>query len=589
MAISVYSGGEPMLAEAERWERHYAPEIAKLPPPSSSSQEEALLTLSSTWLSLDLTTLRPTPGKSALETLSDETFWQILQDLKINGLQVDSLKGIEGERIGFSILPQWGTEWPKIVQAAKKRGVALIGSLLGYTTGRGPDFQRALQNISTYPSLYHLVEIPSFDWKLLPPIPVDSSWTNVPWLMLDNLHQKGYVPNHIRAYVKESLWDATAIISCPDAQKRRWIYLQENFGAPVLSWLSPSFNAQRLMAADALCALYQDFQKIFWIDAKIPSHAQTTTSLWVRKLGGFTLQKTEGTLDELRGFSADAAADTLTRPALLHALLTEDAGALSLIYRLCLAEGIPMNRLIHALEPFDRFACSWTEFAANPLKPYLYREEKITGEVLKGRLFKEDLAHIQGTATIAPSTWARHCSSAFEDNQLRDKGHLLLAFAYAMQPGIFSLSYADLIGSTVESPPLSIDLLGFNEQALYPSLPLQIQSPHTFASQLKHILAVRESSQIARAALIEVPSSHHKGTLLLLHRLKSSRFIHLLALNFSRHSVQETLQFPGIQGTWGIDLMSGQSQEKIFEADSFLFDLPPLSGRAFLFQPKYYD
>ncbi len=312
------------------------------------------------------------------------------------------------------------------------------------------------------------------------------------------------------------------------------------------------------------------------------------------------VQRNSGSLKELQSVPADLAVDTMTRPALLHALIAEDAEALRLIYKLYLHEGISPMRLVHALEPFDQFACDWTEFLLNPKQNYLYGEEMITGALLRSRLLKEDLMRLRGEGRdfLPMSTWGGYCAIAFgvadpkdfeKNSEEIQKAHLLLAFTYALQPGAFSLSLADLTGILPQGAN-QIDLLGPNPCALYPSLPCQLQTPRSFASQLKRILDVRKKSRIALGELIAVPPTAHQGVLLLLHRLPESRFQQLLAVNFSRQSVSEQIQLPALQGTWAIDLMSpDQAPEKGFDAGLFVFDLPPLSGKVFLFQPKYID
>ncbi len=600
-----------MLSDAESIGQKYAREVAKRPPPSLAPKVQPLLAATSTWLSLDLKTLTAQPGKTVLETLGNETFWQILQDLGINGVWLQNLKG--GTRTGFEIDPKWGWGWPAIKDAALSRGTVLIGECVGAATSPGLDFALALQNVGQYAEMYHLIEIDKKDFHLLPKVPVGMCFANVSWLQLESLYKKGYVPEAARSYTKESSWNATPSIQGLDGCVRRWIYLKENQNDPVLAWLSPSFAAEKIASADALDSIYRLGQKVLMIDEKIPIFAKETAALWIRKIGGFTVASTNGTLGDLKTAPTDMVVDTPTQAALLHALIAEDAEALRLIYKLYSQDGIALSRLVHALEPFDRFPCDWTEFLLNPKKQYLYREEKITGELLVDRLLREDVYKLNGFSPNSfPSTWAHACALAFgvadpKDFQKKQheiqKAHLLLAFTYAMQPGVFCFSGSDLVGALPEGANLlgapkeasslgkkaQIDLFGPNRNALYPSLPCQMQSPKTFASELKKILAVRASSKIAAGELLEVCPVDHSGTLLLLHRLPESRFFHLLAVNFSRSPVQEKIKLSGLEDTWAIDLMSGLSAPKGFESGVFFFDLPPLTGKVFLFQPKYYD
>ena len=84
--------------------------------------------------------------------------------------------------------------------------------------------------------------------------------------------------------------------------------------------------------------------------------------------------------------------DGLTRPALLHALITQDAEALKVIYRLFLEEEMPAERFVHTLQPLNSFSCDWAEWVENPRKKYRYAEEHLTGEVLRKRMLSEDLS-----------------------------------------------------------------------------------------------------------------------------------------------------------------------------------------------------
>lgn len=586
-----------MLSDADSIGQQYARVVAKRPSPSLQPQVRSLLGTTSNWLSIDLESL--VSSGTVLESLGADSFWEMLQDLGIDGVWLKQLKEGGKARTGLGIDPKWGGGWTKVREGALSYGISIIGDLIGAATGPGRDFTLAVENEGDYAELYGLIEIDQKDWKLLPKVAVGTREANVPWLQLDELYKRGYVPEAARPYTKESDWNATGRVHCVDGKERRWIYLKERRNDPVLAWLSPSFAADRIASADALDSIYRLGQTVLAIDAKLPSYAKRTEALWVRKLGGFTTALTDGTLRELQAAPTDVVLDSLTQPALLHALITEDAEALRLIYKLYLQEGIEVNRLVHALEPFDGAPSDWTEFLMNPKKRYQYRDEKITGELLRDRLLKEDLEKLRGCSSSSQliSTWGGYCALAFgiaDSSEFKkrsgeiEKAHLLLAFTYAMQPGIFSVSAADLVGALPKGAE-KIDLFGPNPDALYPSLPCQMQTSRSFASELKSILAVRAKSKIAAGELIDVPPVSNKGTLLLQHQLPKSRFCQLLAVNFSRSPVQEKVKLPCIEETWAIDLMTGLSTGKSFDSGVFFFDLPPLSGKVFLFQPKYYD
>ncbi|HSX38139.1 MAG TPA: hypothetical protein VLE95_04840 [Chlamydiales bacterium] len=554
-----------MLIDAESIGQNHAQKIAKQPPPSSTPQITSFLEKTNSWISVDLNTISAQEGQTVLETLANDSFWRILQDIGLNGMKIQCLKEGGKARTGFDIDAKWGAGWDQLKTVAASYNIALIGDLIGAKTGSGEDFSLAVQNVKDFRQLYHLIEILPEDWPLLPKVPIGMNMANIPWLTLNELNKKGYIPEAANPYINSSAWNATGNIKCRDGKERRWIYLKDKQNEPLLSWLTSSFGADRIASADALDSLYRLGQKALAIDAMIPSFAQENLALWIRKIGGYSIQSTNGTLREMQAAKTDAIDDAPTRQALLHAMSTENAEALRLIYRLYLQQGIQTMRLVHSMEPFS---CDWAEFLMNPGKYYLYGEEKITGQLLRERLLKEDLAHLQESSHT--QNWSRLCSLKYPSVDIGrkseeiQKAHLLLAFTYAMQPGIFSLTLEDLLGD-------------------------QIKSPSSFASHLKKILAIRAQSTIAMGELIDIPPSANRSVLLLLHRLPKSYFFHLLAVNFGKSPVQEKIMLPAIQDTWAIDLMEGKSVEKELNAGVFFFELPPLSGKAFLFQPKYYQ
>lgn len=577
-----------LLCQADALAEKYNAEVAKTSSPSLAPQTDSCLEMASVWFSLDLNQLAVPKGKTALDALSSDSLLGMLKEIGIEGIYLENL------RHGFSIDPQWGTDWTQFSMAIKKKNLALIGDSLGNSTELGADFELALQNVGEYPSLYHLIEIDQSDWKLLPHIPSGEVVENVPWLSLQELHKKGYVPEQYSPYTKRSCWNTTAQIAGIDGKTRRWIYLKEKRNRPVLAWLSPSFGANRIAAGDSLHATYELGQKIACIDGGLPSFAKQINALWIRKLGAFSAQKIQGGIKQLQQATGDLAFDILTRAALLHALIAEDAEALRLIYRLFQCEGIALKRLVHSLQPFDRFACDWAEFLAQPKKKYRYWQDQVTGEILRQRLLKEDLYRLGKFEQIPSSTWPGYCAAAlgYKDAEQHraeiEKAHLLLAFTYAMQPGVFSLSAADLLGALPDQAK-ALDLTGPNPATLYASLPNQLRNPSSFASQIRHLLEVRRKWNLAKAEILEIPQPKHQGSLLFIQRLLPNRVILVSAVNFSRAPVEEKIDLPAIRNSTAIELMSGLAEKKVFDSSEFSFSLSPLSGKVFLFQQKYYD
>jgi len=586
----IFSAETSMLLEAEQLSQLYSQEAAKTAPPSRLPLTDACLQTASIWFSLDLKDLATPNESTALDLLSQDAIWQMLKGIGFNGIHIQNLR--KSGQLGID--PKWGTTWAKVLDKAEKQGLSLIGDLVGNATIAGPDFLQALHNHPNYINLYHLIEIAPKDWNLLPPVPSGGYETNIPWLTLQEFHKRGYVPEQFTPYIKESAWNATTKITCSDGKTRRWIYLKEEKNNPVLDWLSPSFAAYRLAAGDALGLTHQIGAQTIRLDSNLPQEAQDMISLWIRKIGAFSVAETNGTLDSIHNASTDLAYDTATRAALLHALIAQNAEALRMIYRLFLENGINTKRLVHVLQPFDQYACDWVELMNSPQKKFRYFEEQITGDILRQRLLKEDLFRLQTYDKLPLTTWVDHCARAlnikdFEKHREEiTNAHILLSFTYAMQPGAFSISAADLLG-VLPNQTDPLNLLETNPSTLYSSIPIQLKNPKSFASKLKSILAARKESNIAEGELIAIPATPHPGTLLLLHRLPSSRFIQLLAINFGRTKVSEVIEIPEITQTTAIDMMTKLAEEKVFSSARFSFSLPPLSARAFYFQPKYYD
>jgi len=574
-----------MLYQAEQIAQKFNVEVAKTPPPLLSPQPQRCLDAASIWFAIDLNEI----GPPAFETLTNDLLWNCLREIGVQGAYLKGLKKGGSFRTGIGLDPKWGSDWKDLAILLQKKGVVLVGDSVGSSTGLSPDFWLALKNVGDYPGLYHLVEIEQSDWALLPVVGSSQFAANVPWLTLQELHKRRYVPEQAAPYVKESRWNTTAPIKCADGKVRRWIYLKENRSDLVLDWLNPSFAGCRIAAADTLDSIFNLGQKIVKFDAAISSNAKETLSLWTRKLGSYSVLEAKGGLDELKRASSDLMTDTLTRPALLHALIAEDAEALKLMYRLYLEEGIETKRLVHELQPFDRFTCDWDELLLHPRKRFQYYDEILTGEALRMRLLREDAAKI-GEPTTA--TWPKLCLAALGVKDLEKRRedlsdtHLLLAFFYAMQPGVFSFSVSDLLGTLTQQ---TVDLMGPNESTLYASLPGQMKNHKSFAMQLRKILSVRRDNGIESAELVSIPETTHRSLMILIHRLRGNRMTQLLAVNFGRTAVRQTLEMPEIRQTTAIDLMTGLAEKKPLEASAIQLDLAPLSGKVILFQTKYFD
>jgi hypothetical protein len=590
---------ESMLFQADKLAKMYAPLVAKAPPPPLTPQTDALLSLASNWLSIDLTTVK-TDGRSVLSYLSQSILWDALAEIGIEAVELKGLKSPIDAPTSFQIDEQFGTEqeYALLANTALKKGVRLVGKALGVVTGQGADFALALKNMGAYPELYALIEIDPQDWNLLPEVKKNSLSSNIPWLTIQNLHKKGYVPTDYAPYLKQSGWNATAPIVGSDQKQRRWIYLRDTEGSPHLDWLNPSFGALRLVAADSLYSMLRLGQPILELEG-LPPHTEETMSLTIRKLGGFSVAIPQGGVESLHSCT-DASYDLLTPMASLHALIAQDASALKLMYDLMLENGVPAKRLVHALEPFGRNPNDWTELIHSPHTKHKYHEEEVTAEELRNQLLRDDLLRTKSQKSSnlswksVPHVYPEivPCRPENKSEKKREgvkEGmlalHVNLAKFFAWQPGIFSLSPQDLLGAAPEQQML--DLLGPNNDCLYSCAPSQLANPYSFASQLKKILRIRKDLNLAKATFLQTIATEHKEVLILRYQLLNQTEA-ILAVNFSQKPLEEMLESFVYAHTSVIDPLTGLTENKGFDSSFFTLKIDPFSTKLLIFQPKHY-
>ena len=584
---------QSMLYQSEELAARYSSIVAKATPPSFAPRTDEALTLSSNWLSIDLSRIDP-GSQTVFASLANASFWEAIQELGVDGVEFKGLKGTNNGQTKLGIDPSWGseTEYGKLSALALGKEIHLIGSLLGASTGRGADFALALKNTPSFTGLYHLIEIDSRDWNMLPPVAPGTLSTNIPWMTLQMLHKMGYVPQDFDPYVKESNWNVTGPIEGIDQKSRRWIYLRDSDGNPCLEWLNPTFSGERLAAGDLLFSLYRLGQTFLQLGKNLPPNAKESLTLCARKLGAFTLGIESGGVKALALRRSDLTFDHLTPIAALHALIARDAEALRLTYQLLQSENVPLKSLIHAFEPFGRTPCDWAEFLQHSDKTYRYFETDLTGKALRDRLLKEDLSRLQTPDLQSLSSWSGTCQAILGRKDLQAKQdellkiQLLLAKFFAWQPGAFLMSLEDLVGALPTTDSISITKV--SEATLYSPIQLQLKNPTTLASQLKLILRARSDYALERAELLDVPTPSHKSTLLLRYRLPISNLLVVLGVNFSPQKTEEILDGPDYSKTSAINLLTRLGEEKAFDSSHFTLELAPMDAKLILFQPKHF-
>jgi len=327
----------------------------------------------------------------------------------------------------------------------------------------------------------------------------------------------------------------------------------------------------------------------------------------IRKAGGFSFQELNLTVDDIAAMSrggADLSYDFITRPAYQHALLTGDTEFLRLMLRTVHQYGIDPASLIHALQNHDELTLElvhfWTLHAnttftfqgqtwpGNILREHIRETmyERLSGEHAPYNLrFVTNGVSCTTASIIAAALNIRELDSmSVQDKENIQQIHLLLAMYNALQPGVFAISGWDIVGAlplpiaTVEERMVdgdtrwihrgAYDLTGDNPAAsvseeripraaaLYGPLPEQLANPNSFASQLKHLLSVREAYKIASSKQIAIPDVASPSLLVMIHELPAGKGTQVTALNFSASTVDETISLPGVAPGPVVDMLA---------------------------------
>ena len=626
-------------AQGKMWQHPYA-----------ATQPRAASALASVWFAAYPASIITRPDESVLRTLGDDDLWKALTAVGVRAIHTGPTKragGLRGrtftptidghfDRIGIDTDPAFGTaeEFITMSQTAAANGAIVIDDVIPAHTGKGPDWRLAERGYADYPGIYHMVEIAPADWPLLPDVPVDHDAANLAPEAVDRLAQKGYIVGQLSRTifyapgVKETDWSVTAVVRGVDGVERRWVYLHYfKEGQPTLNWLDPSFAAARLVIGDALHSLGVLGARMLRLDANgfLGVERRSEGRAWseghplsitanqiiagmVRKVGGFTFQELNLTVEDIAAMSqggADLSYDFITRPAYYHALVTGDAEFLRLMLKTMHACHIDPASLVHALQNHDELTLELVHFwTLHKDDLYAYAGRQWTGAALREHIravMYERLTGEQAPYNLrfvtngVASTTASIVAAALgirDLNQLTatqkaqiQRAHLLLAMYNAFQPGVFALSGWDLVGAlpvpSTEVEHLmgdgdtrwihrgAYDLMQVNPAAvassaglpkataLYGPLSAQLKQPDSFASQLRRLLAVREQYRIYAGRQLAVPDVRSPGLLVMVHELPDDLGLQVTALNFGITPVDEVVPIAGAAAGSAVDMLTG--------------------------------
>ena len=665
-----------MLHQGDLTARRYSGTGEQWQHPYAVPQPRAASALASVWFTAYPPSQITGPGESVLENLGDAELWRVFRDIGIGAMHTGPMKlagGLRGreytptvdgnfDRISSEIDPAFGTEmqFKTMVRRAADNDAVIIGDIIPGHSGKGADFRLAERRYGDYPGLYHMVEISPKDWGLLPAVPAGRDSVNLKPAAVAALKARSYIVGQLprtifyEPGVKETDWSATDTVVGADGQRRRWVYLHYfKEGQPTFNWLDPTFAAPRLVAGDAINSLATLGERMLRLDANgflgievgpdngrawSEGHPLSVTANQliaglVRKLGGFTFQELNLTLEDIKAMSqggADLSYDFIGRPAYQHALITGDASFLRLMLSLQRTYQVDPASLIHALQNHDELTLElvhfWTKHKGTT---FTFRGKPVKGSVLRDTIRAEMHGRLMGpaapynlkaangisctTVTVAAAALGIHDLGQISEKQRRDiqRAHLLVALYNSMQPGVFALSGWDLVGAfTLPGDSVSsliaegdtrwinrgaYDLLGKHggvttsssglprAEALYGPLLEQLQRPDSFASELRKILRVRAQYRINESEQVALPTVRAPGLVVMVHRLPRGAGIEVTAVNFARTPVREAVAIEPARAAGTItDLLALKVNGKLGPGKRLPLTLGPHEGQVLL-------
>ncbi len=382
-------------------------------------------------------------GASFLAGLAEPELWQAFQEIGIDAMHTGPVKlagGINGwsltgsvdghfDRISMQVDAMFGTEdqFRALCVVAGEHDGTVIDDIVPGHTGKGADFRLAEMGYQDYPGIYHMVSIDPQDWHMLPDVPDGRDYANLDVESEAKLQAAGYIIGKLQRVifyepgVKETNWSATRVVKGVDGVERRWVYLHYfKAGQPSINWLDPSFAGMRLVIGDALHSLADLGSGALRLDANgflgveksaedrpawseghpLSEAANQLISSMVRKMGGFSFQELNLTMDDIKTMAesgADLSYDFVNRPAYHHALAMGDTEFLRLTMNQALALGIDSASLVHALQNHDELTHELVHFATRHRDDaFTYGGQELTGGELAIRVRGELTAALTG-------------------------------------------------------------------------------------------------------------------------------------------------------------------------------------------------
>lgn len=677
---------QSMLADANEIARQFSGQGAMWQNPYAAPNPRLAVDTASVWFTAYPLALITRPGQSFLGALAEEELWATFADIGIEAVHTGPVKragGLSGwdptpsvdghfDRISTVIDPAFGSEseFRAMCGMATFHGGTIIDDVVPGHTGKGADFRLAEMAYGDYPGIYHMVEVEPDDWIYLPEVPPGRDSVNLDPATEERLEKAGYIIGALQRVIfyapgtKDTNWSATREVLGVDGITRRWVYLHYfKDGQPSINWLDPSFAGMRLTIGDALHSLADLGSGALRLDANgflgaeksateggpawseghpLSEAANHLIASMVRKVGGFTFQELNLTIDDIRAVGeagADLSYDFVNRPAYHHALATGDTEFLRLTMRTSLELGVDPASLVHALQNHDEMTYELVHWSTGHRDDvYSFRGRDVTGGELADTVRAELSERLVGprapynqvfttngiactTATVVCGVLGIESLDDITDADLPRimRAHLLLASYNALQPGVFALSGWDLCGALTLDPSEIGDLLAGGDtrwihrgahdlmgvapgvtasaegiprgRSLYGPLPDQLADETSFARQLQAILRVRKHYGIAVSRQVDVPDVDAPSMLVMVHELPVGEGVRdiddveygVTVANFSVDAVAGTVRSSYLTpGSAVVDMFTQERVGTVDAARSFPLELERHQAMALL-------
>ncbi len=633
----------------------------------SSTEPDELLRYADTWLKVNPTTMLAGTRRTVFDHLSDTTIATIMREVSARGVYVapargagslwafDKKEAVTGEDVvtyDFSTVAGSERDYGRLIsRMIDNKG--LVGmDLIPAAVGIGPDFFLAACNVREYPGIFCMMEVPQPMWKELPVVEVEWGRTALTMEQTAPFMSKGILPHAMRddySFLgKKAGWATTGEIPGIDGNKRRWIYrYYETPDMPVLNWDDPSQAAHRILSGSAVIQVgmqgqsliglnFEAFQGLeaskddpgpqgmFSIEPALT--ASQSLSREIRRYGSWSWLRdnnlTISAIGSFLGTGTNFVTDNIFSPSAEHALLTGDAGYLKFMADKLIATKIDTRKLVHAGPAEEGLSyamphLNYLSYVENDPKAAqmlskVMTEIQASVEGLASPLLSDDnTLFVTDTAIAAMAIGLSPFDVPVDKGEEVAKGHALLIFFRAMQPGVLMLNGQDLAGtlplhySSMSSSAEAWDIgrasrgsyaLSTSAGALvvsdtgvpksktvYPYADYQAHQPQSFISHIGSFLRARTTSGLANGRLEARLQTRHPGLIALATRMPDQKSIVLSICNFSRDQVAETIyinELPGYADVIGKSLKIGGMGRYVVNSKSISVTLQPWEGVA---------